>query len=73
MIVVDTPVDTAVERLVGQRGFTEADARARMARQATREERLAQADRVVDNSGSPADLEAQIPGLWEWIHAPPTT
>jgi dephospho-CoA kinase len=71
MIVVDLPVDLAVERLVSQRGFTEADARARMARQASREERLAQADRVVDNSGTPQQLEAQIPALWEWIQALP--
>jgi dephospho-CoA kinase len=71
MIVVDLPVDVAVERLVSQRGFTEADARARMARQATREERLAQADRVVDNSGTSAELEAQMPGLWAWIQTLP--
>jgi dephospho-CoA kinase len=71
MIVVDLPVDIAVERLVSQRGFTEADARARMARQATREQRLAQADFVVDNSGTPEQLEAQIPALWEWIQTLP--
>jgi len=71
VIVVDTPIDTAIERLVGQRGFTEADARARMARQATREERLAAADRVVDNSGTPEELEAQLPELWEWIEGLP--
>jgi dephospho-CoA kinase len=71
MIVVDTPVDVAVGRVVSQRGMTEADARARIARQATREERLAHADWVVDNSGSPEDLAAQIPGLWAWIESLP--
>jgi dephospho-CoA kinase len=71
MIVVDTPVDTAVERVVSQRGMTEADVRARLARQATREERLALADRVVDNSGTPEELVAQMEPLWEWIHALP--
>jgi dephospho-CoA kinase len=71
VIVVDTPVETAIERLVSQRGFTEADARARMARQATREQRLAAADRVIDNSGTPEELEAQLPALWEWIQALP--
>ncbi len=55
-IVVDTPVELAVDRLVAQRGMAEADARARIARQATREERAAAADRVVDNSGDLADL-----------------
>jgi dephospho-CoA kinase len=66
VIVVDTPVETAVRRLVEQRGLSEADARARMGRQATREERLARADRVVDNSGTPEELAAQIDDLWAW-------
>ncbi|NDB06574.1 MAG: dephospho-CoA kinase, partial [Acidimicrobiia bacterium] len=55
-IVVDVPVETQIRRLVAHRGFDEADARARIARQATREERLAGADFVVDNSGTPDDL-----------------
>lgn len=59
-IVVDVPVETQVERLVKHRGFDEADARARIARQASRDERLATADFVVDNSGAPEDLEPQI-------------
>jgi dephospho-CoA kinase len=66
-IVVDAPVDVAVERLVRSRGMTEEDARARVARQATREERLARADRVVDNSGSVADLEREVDELWSWL------
>jgi dephospho-CoA kinase len=65
--VVDLPVDIAVARLVASRGMDEQDARNRIARQATREERLAKADFVIDNSGSPADLAAQIPALWEWM------
>lgn len=66
-IVVDTTPDVAVERLVRFRGFTEADARARMARQATREERLAAADFVIGNDGTPEDLEPQIDACWAWI------
>lgn len=73
VVVVDTPVDIAVERLVRHRGFTEADARARMSRQATREQRLARADRVVDNSGSEADLDPQVEELWEWVQSLPET
>ena len=69
VIVVDTPVDTAVQRLVEQRGMSEADARARMANQASREDRLARADVVVDNSGSPADLEAEVDKAWAWIES----
>jgi dephospho-CoA kinase len=73
-IVVDVPVETAVARLVAQRGMGEADARARIAKQITREERLALADRVVDNSGDRASLEAQVDDLWDWIRRlPPST
>lgn len=70
-IVVDVPVETQVDRLVKFRGFDEADARARIARQASREERLAAADFVIDNSGVPADLEEQIDRLWEWLTSLP--
>ncbi len=76
-IVVDVPVDTAVERLVTYRGFDEADARARIARQASREERLATADQVIDNSGDLASLERQVDAVWDWLlqlpHLPPGT
>lgn len=70
-IVVDVPVETQVERLVKHRGFDEADARARIARQASRDERLATADFVVDNSGAPEDLEPQIDRLWNWLTSLP--
>jgi dephospho-CoA kinase len=66
-IVVDTDPDIAVDRLVRFRGFTEEDARARMARQATRDERLAAADFVVANDGVPEALDAQIDACWAWI------
>jgi len=74
-IVVDTPVEMAVDRLVAQRGMSEADARARIARQATREERAAAADRIVDNAGDLAGLRVQVDDLWAWLltlpHASP--
>ena len=63
VIVVDTPVETAIERLVAYRGLAEDDARARVSRQATREDRLKIADRVVDNGGAQAHLHAQLDGL----------
>lgn len=66
-IVVDLPVDEAVRRLVEHRGFTEADARARMDRQVGRTERLARADLVIDNSGDRAGLEYEIDRAWAWI------
>lgn len=70
-VVVDVDPEIAVDRLVRQRGVPEADARARMARQASREDRLAKADRVIDNSGTRADLEAQVDSVWHWMRALP--
>jgi dephospho-CoA kinase len=64
VVVVDCPLEVAVSRLVELRGMTEADARARIAHQATREERRAIATRVVDNSGTLASLEPQVRALW---------
>jgi dephospho-CoA kinase len=64
-------VETQVARLVQFRGFDEADARARIARQATREQRLEGADFVVDNSGDLDALASQIDGLWAWLTSLP--
>jgi dephospho-CoA kinase len=69
IIVVDVPVETQIERLVTHRGFDPDDARARIARQATREERLATASVVVDNSGPLENLEAQIDEVWDWLNS----
>jgi dephospho-CoA kinase len=70
-IVVDTPVDVAVARLVSARGMSEDDARARIARQITREQRLAIADFVIDNSGPPDALPPQVAKAWDWIASLP--
>ena len=67
LIVVDVDPDIAVERLVMQRGMTEEDARSRMSRQASREERRARADVVIDNRGTPSDLARQVDAVWDWI------
>jgi dephospho-CoA kinase len=69
LIVVDIEPEMAVDRLVEQRGFDEADARARMARQASREDRLAKADFVIDNNGSRQELDRQIERCWDWLVA----
>lgn len=66
VIVVDVPVDTAVARLMEFRGFAEADARGRVANQASREKRMEIADRVIDNSGDMASLEKQVDDVWSW-------
>jgi dephospho-CoA kinase len=64
VIVVDVPIEMQVERLSAQRGMPEDQARARMAAQATREQRLAVADIVIDNSGTPADLDRRVAEVW---------
>lgn len=69
MVVVDLDPEVAVQRLVEHRGFAEEDARARISRQASREDRLARADKVLDNSGSVEDLLAQVDAAWPWIQA----
>ncbi len=65
VVVVDVPVDTQIARAVGQRGLEEADVRRRIAAQATRAERLAAADVVIDNSGTEAQTRAQVEDLWQ--------
>lgn len=65
VVVVDVPEGVQVERLVRLRGVSDADARARIAAQARRDDRLAAADIVIDNSGSPDDLAAAVNALWE--------
>jgi dephospho-CoA kinase len=64
VIVVDVPPERQVERLVSRRGMTPEQARARMAAQASREQRLEVADIVIDNSGSLDDLDRRIDEVW---------
>lgn len=70
-IVVDLPTELAVERLVEFRGMSRHDAEARISRQATRERRIAIADRVIDNSGTVDDLRRQVDEVWNWVRALP--
>jgi dephospho-CoA kinase len=67
LLVVDVDPEVALRRVVEQRGMREEDVRARMARQASREQRLARADRVIDNSGTLDDLRAQVDDAWAWV------
>jgi dephospho-CoA kinase len=64
VVVVDVPPRIQVERLVRYRGMTREQAQARMAAQASREQRLAIAGIVIDNSGSLAELDRQVGDLW---------
>ena len=71
-IVVDVDPEIAVERLAKSRGMDEADARARMANQASREQRVAIATHVLDNSGDVEALEAQVDAVWAELSASAT-
>jgi len=64
LVVVDVDPEVAIDRLVASRGMREDDVRARMANQADRSERLSRADHVLDNSGTPAELEAAVDALY---------
>ena len=67
VLVVDLDPQTAIERIVSQRNMTIDDAKARVLAQSTREQRLAIADHVVDNSGDRDALAIQVDVAWSWI------
>lgn len=64
VVIVHADEDLRVKRLIEHRGFTEEDARARIAAQATEEQRRAVADVWLDNSGSAGELVEQARALW---------
>ncbi|WP_330457171.1 dephospho-CoA kinase [Streptomyces sp. NBC_00820] len=65
VIVVDAGPGTQLDRLVRLRGMTEADARARMAAQATREQRVRIADIVIDNDVPLDALKKRVAQVWD--------
>ncbi len=65
VVVVDAPPELQVERMVRDRGWTREEAEARIAAQATREDRLAIATYVIENTGTLEDLRARV----EAVHA----
>ena len=71
VIVVDVDPEIAIDRVVRDRGMKVSDVRARIDKQASRKDRLAIADRVLDNSGTKEDLIRQVDEAWEWIVALP--
>jgi len=64
VIIVNADEDLRVKRLIEHRGFSEEDARARIAAQATEEQRRAVADVWLDNTGSADELVEQARALW---------
>ena len=71
IVVVDAPDEVRLERLVA-RGLESEDAERRLRAQATREQRLAVADVVLDNSGDLVALESAVDGLWRGVTGPGT-
>jgi len=71
VLVVDVETELAVERVVKHRGMDADDVRARISRQSTREQRIAIADRIIDNSGSLEELERQVEDAWQWAQKLP--
>ena len=69
VVVVDCPTEVALERLLAQRGFDRADAEARIRSQISREERIEEADYVLDNSGDRDALAGEVAKLWDWLLA----
>ena len=65
IVVVDAPDDVRIQRMADHRNMSVEEARARMAAQASREDRLAAADVVLDNSGTPEELRQAVDALWE--------
>ncbi|WP_030811128.1 dephospho-CoA kinase [Streptomyces sp. NRRL S-337] len=68
VVVIDAAPETQLDRLVRLRGMAEDEAKSRMAAQATREQRLAIADLVIDNDGPLEALEPQVRKVWERLH-----
>lgn len=69
VVVVDAPDEVRLDRLVRLRGMAEAEAKARMAAQATREARLAVADLVIDNGGPLEELAPRVWEIWDELAA----
>lgn len=69
VVVVRTPLATRLQRLVSSRGMSEEDARARIAAQATDEQREAVATWVIDNGGSLDETTEQVRAVWEQMTA----
>ncbi|GAA4366110.1 dephospho-CoA kinase [Nocardioides caricicola] len=69
VVVVDVPAEVQVERLARDRGMSREDAEARIAAQATREQRRAIATYVIDNTGTREDLRQRVTEVFERLTA----
>jgi dephospho-CoA kinase len=69
VVVVDVPAEVQVERMVRDRGWSREEAESRIAAQATREDRLAIATHVIDNTGSLEELRARVEEVYADLRA----
>ncbi|MDR2619594.1 MAG: dephospho-CoA kinase [Propionibacteriaceae bacterium] len=67
VVVVDTPIEMQIARLMSRNGYNRMQAKKRIAAQASREARLAVADYVIDNSGTIPETLAQAESIWDQI------
>lgn len=70
VVVVYTPVEVRLDRLVESRGVDREDAKQRIAKQISDDKRLQFADVVLENSGTEEDLVRQVDRIWERIIQP---
>jgi dephospho-CoA kinase len=70
VVVVDVPVETQVRRMVELRGMSREEAEARIAAQSSREDRLAVATHVIDNTGTLEDLRERVGEVFESLVSP---
>lgn len=67
VVVVDVPTELQVERMVRDRGMTPEEASARIAAQASREQRLAVATYVIENTGTLEELHERVRQVWDQL------
>ena len=70
LLVVTCPPETQLERLLARDGFTEEDARRRIAAQMPQGEKAAHADTVIDNGGTPEETRSQVLAWLEGLEGP---
>lgn len=68
VLVVHAPPELQIARMTQDRGWTREEAEARIAAQASSEERLALATHVIDNTGSPDDLRRRVEAVYKSLH-----
>ena len=69
IVVVDAAEGVRVERLLARDGLTEAEVRHRLAAQIPLRQKVARADWVIDNNGSPEQTRQQVQTLWKTLQA----